>query len=164
MPTKEFKVAVIGFGATHLHDNEVGTAVARRLREKTPPEIPVLEQSGNALDLVNAMEGSNLVILVDSSCTGAEPGTILRLDGSERPGYADWFPHYSTHSVGLSESFQVNQMLGTMPERMLLFCVEGSDYSQGDGLSPAVESAIDRVVEMLLKELNDVPSSAIDPS
>jgi hydrogenase maturation protease len=147
------RVAVVGLSGTHHHDDNVGVIVARRLQEQSSNGLCVVEIEGNALELEDIMKDYDWVILVDSSFAGGEPGRIYRLESQERPGYADWFPYFSTHTPWLCESVNLATTMGEMPSRLLLFGVEGKDYSEGDGLSPEVEHSIDEVVGQLLAEI-----------
>lgn len=147
------RIAVVGLSGTHHHDDNVGVEVARRLSNRCPDELDIVELKGNALELENVMKDHDWVILVDSSYTGSEPGRIYRLDSHEYPGCADWFPHFSTHTSWIFESVNLATSLGEMPSKLLLFGIEGKDYSEGDGLSPEVENSIDKVIKMLMDEI-----------
>lgn len=165
MSKENIRVAVIGLKGTLHHDDGVGSAVALRMRGAMRGKVDVFEHSGGPEELADVLAEHDLVILVDSSCTGCKPGTVLRLDGNERPGYADWFPHYSMHTAGWCDAFSVNNMMGNTSGRLLLFCVEGNDYSAGSGLSPEVEASVERVVQLILEEVastaKEAPRSAI---
>lgn len=160
MNKENIRVAVIGLKGTHHHDDAVGSAVALRMRGAARGRVDVFEHSGGPEALCDVLAEHDLVILVDSCCTGCKPGTVLRLDGNERPGYADWFPHYSMHTAGWCDAFSLNNMMGNASARLLLFCVEGNDYSAGDGLSPEVEASVDRVVQLLLGEVASAANKA----
>jgi len=143
------RIAVVGIHGTHHHDDNVGAEVVHRLLECCPPQIDAMERSGGYLEIENTMKDHEIVILVDSACTGSPPGNIYWLESHERPGCADWFPHYSTHVAGISDSLCLAQNMGESPHRLMLIGIEGKDFSEGDGLSLEVEDAIEEVLEML---------------
>ncbi|HID50757.1 MAG TPA: hydrogenase maturation protease, partial [Anaerolineae bacterium] len=59
------KMLVIGVGNIFRGDDSVGLVVARRVREAAPPDVVVLEQSGEGAALMEAWREAEFVILVD---------------------------------------------------------------------------------------------------
>ena len=148
-PKPASRIAVVGINGTHHHDDNVGAEVVHRLRECCPQCIDALEMDGGYLELESAMKDHEVVILIDSSYTGSSPGNITWLESHDRPGYGDWFPHYSTHVSGIADSVDLALHVGESPNRLMLIGIEGKDFSEGDGLSTEVEDAIEEVLDML---------------
>lgn len=53
----------------------------------------------------------------------------------ENPIPADSF-HYSTHTVSVAEAVEMARVMGRLPDRLLIYGIEGADFGSGDGLSP----------------------------
>ena len=148
-------VLVIGIGNAFRRDDAVGLEVARRLRERTPAHIKVLEHGGEGARLMEVWQKARAVILVDAARSGAEPGTIHRIDGNLHPLTRNMFGD-STHAFSVAEAVELSRVLGRLPARLVVFGVEGSDYAAGTELSPAVHQAVPLVVEAVLAEINKI--------
>ncbi len=146
------RVVVIGIGNRWRADDGVGLVAADRLRGRVSSDVEIFEQDGDAIALTDAAEGAEALLLVDSTSSGSEPGTITRFDASER-GLQERPFRSSTHVIGLGDSLELARALGRLPPRVIVIGVEGDDFSVGEGLSPSVEQAVPRVVETIEAEL-----------
>jgi hydrogenase maturation protease len=144
---------IIGVGNSFRSDDGIGLLVARQLANQTD-RATIREASGEGAGLMAAWEGIEHVILIDAVSSGAEPGTIFRLDVHERPVPASFF-HYSTHDFGVAEAVEMGRVLGQLPPRLIIYGIEGSNFAFGEGLSPPVAQAVDEVVARVLSELAD---------
>jgi hydrogenase maturation protease len=142
---------VIGVGNEWRSDDAAGLVVARRLREPCPA-ARVIEREGEPLDLIDEWSGADDAIVVDAVRSGAEPGTIHRLDAAEQRLPAELF-RGSTHAFSVAEAVELGRALGRLPSRLLVLGIEGEDFTAGAGLSPAVERAVDGLVGELLGRL-----------
>jgi hydrogenase maturation protease len=94
------------------------------------------------------------VWLVDAVSSGAEPGTVHRLDASEHELPAALF-RASTHHLGLAEAVELARAVGRLPRRTIVYGIEGSSFETGEVLSDEVEAAAARVAEAVRKEVAD---------
>jgi hydrogenase maturation protease len=145
-------VTVIGVGNAWRSDDAAGLAVARRLRGKVSAEVEVLEREGEPTGLVDAWEGADALWLVDAVVSGAAPGTVHRLEASDRELPAELFCA-STHHLGLAEAVELARALDRLPARVVFYGIEAARVDVGDGLTPEVDAAVDRVVESLRAEI-----------
>jgi hydrogenase maturation protease len=150
---------VIGVGNPWRGDDAAGLAVARRLRGTLPPEVQVLEREGEPTGLVDAWEAAKAVWLVDAVVSGAAPGTVHRLDASAQQLPAEMISA-STHHLGLAEAVELARALGRLPVRVVFYGIEAATVDAGDGLSPAVEAAVDRVAVALREEVGRYTSAS----
>lgn len=146
------RVLIIGVGNEYRHDDGVGLVVARALREKNLDGIEILEMSGEGAALIEAFQNAERVIVVDAVCSGATPGTIFRFEAHHQSIPARFF-HYSTHNFGLAEAIELARSLGQLPKELIVYGIEGEDFSLGEGLSPEVAHAAHEVVHRIEKEL-----------
>lgn len=144
---------IIGVGNRYRGDDGAGLAVARALQKRAAPETRIVEASGEGAVLMEAWEGAGEVILIDAVQSGAVPGTVHRLDAAERP-LPSRFIATSTHAFGVAEAIETARVLGRLPRHLILYGIEGADFTPGERLSPAVTAACDSVVERLLGEFD----------
>ncbi|NKQ37490.1 MAG: hydrogenase maturation protease [Chloroflexi bacterium] len=143
------KMLVIGVGNIFRGDDGVGLVVARRVREAAPPDVVVLEQSGEGAALMEAWREAEFVILVDAVSSGAEPGTIHHFAAHQQTIPARFF-HYSTHAFSVAEAVEMARALGSLPPRLLLYGIEGKSFAAGQELSPEIAQAAEVVTAQIL--------------
>lgn len=136
---------VIGIGNLCRGDDGVGRVVARRLRELRLPDVEVREESGEGAALMEAWKNAETVILLDAAQSGAAPGAIHRLDAREGPVPSRFF-HYSTHAFSVAEAVELARALDQLPPRLIVYGIEGEDFTAGGKLSPKIGSAVDELV------------------
>jgi hydrogenase maturation protease len=95
------------------------------------------------------------IVLVDATRSNAEPGTLIALDAAAAKLPADLF-HYSTHRFGLAEAVETARALGTLPQSVMVYGIEGEDFGAGTALSPVVESAAAALISQLAESLGSV--------
>jgi hydrogenase maturation protease len=143
---------LIGIGNDYRSDDAVGLIVARRVREKTLDRVIVHEAGGEGAALMEAWKGAQTVILTDAVCSGAAAGTIHRIEAHRQPLPDNLF-HCSTHAFSVTEAIEVARALNRLPSRLIVYGIEGRNFAAGVGLSPAVNRAVQRVVECVLQEV-----------
>src|SRR5215510_4588094 len=131
---------IIGIGNEYRGDDAAGLIVARRLKERFANSVIVLEQSGDGAALMEAWRGAETVIIIDATLSGAEPGTIRRFDANTRPIPKTSF-RCSTHAFGVAEAIELARALGNIPQRLMVYGIEGKNFAAGVGLSAEVEKA-----------------------
>ncbi|HYM55890.1 MAG TPA: hydrogenase maturation protease [Solirubrobacteraceae bacterium] len=146
-------VVVIGVGNALRHDDAAGLEVARRLRSQVDPsEVAALEQEGEPLALLDMWEGAAAVVLVDAVHSGAQPGTIHRVDASAEPIPVELRSSSSTHAIGVGEAIELARALHRLPGRVVVYGVEGRCFDAGSGLSEEVQAVIPALAVAVLGE------------
>jgi len=156
--TSKARVVVIGVGNLYRRDDAAGLVVARRLRPVVPAHVTVLEHEGEPTALLEAWKDADAVFLIDAVSSGAEPGTIHRLDAQAGAIPQELF-RYSTHAVSVAEAIELARVLGRLPPKVLVYGIEGKDFSAGVVLSPEVEGRVAELAERVLQELADAPEA-----
>ena len=146
------RVVVIGLGNLYRRDDAAGLVVAQRLRPKAPGHVTVVEHEGEPTALLEAWRDAHAVVLIDAVFSGAEAGTIHRLDAQAARIPQELF-RYSTHAVSVAEAIELARALGQLPSKLVVYGIEGRDFGAGLGLSPEVEGRVDELVERVLQEL-----------
>lgn len=145
---------IVGMGNPHRSDDAVGRHVIRLLRDDPPAGAVLLELDGQVADLVEVVRQARSVIVIDACGNMGQAGRIHRLDA----GCGDDIsapPAMSTHGLGLAEAVALARILNVLPERFLIYAVEGRTFAFGDGLSPDVAAAVPRVAAAVRQELGN---------
>ena len=149
-------VLVIGVGNVFRSDDGVGPEIAAHLRNLTLPGVTVLEQSGEGTSLMAAWEKEAWVIVVDAVQSGAEPGTIHRLDVTEKPLPATFNNQFSGHAFGVAGAVEMARLLGKLPQRLIVYGIEGLTFDTGQGLSSTVAEVVETAVTLIVEEINNI--------
>jgi hydrogenase maturation protease len=146
---------VLGIGNPILSDDSVGIKAARLLGERFPdnPGVTVKEIYGGGLRLMEEMQGHESAIVVDAMLSGKRPpGSIMELGLSELQRTRNLA---SSHDTGLAEAMEAGRLAGLkLPSIVRIIGIEVSDVSTfGEGLTPRVEDALYRVVELVSEDI-----------
>jgi hydrogenase maturation protease len=144
-------VVVVGVGNAYRGDDGAGLAVAECIRGRVPGGVEVVTCEQEASRVIDAIEGREAAVLVDASSSGAAPGTIHRFDASVEPVPARSF-RSSTHAFGVGEAIELARALGKLPGTVVVFGIEGAEFSAGEGLSSAVAAAVEPTADAVLGE------------
>ena len=149
----ERTVVVIGVGNELRGDDGAGIAVARRLRDPADAAgIEVREARGEPTALFDVWQGADAVVLVDTMRSGSAAGTVLRYDASGQPLPARLRTTSSTHAFALDEVIELGRALQRLPERLIVFAVEGRTFDAGSGLSDELERVTPALADAVLRE------------
>ena len=152
MKLSSANVVVIGVGNLFRNDDGVGCAVIHCLRERPVPGVIFLEETGDGAELLGIWRHTHAAILIDAVQSGAAPGGIYRFDARAQELPA-WYSRCSTHSFGVAEAIELARTLGELPARLIVFGVEGLNFSMGDTLSPEVAETVPQVAARIREEL-----------
>ena len=145
---------VLGIGNVYRCDDALGVLAARLVREAAPGLCTVHEMDGEGAALMEAWHGAGFVVVIDAVRSSREPGTLVRLDAVETPIAMHSF-RSSSHAFGLAEAVELSRSLGMLPARLVIYGVEGTAFSLGQGLSPRVSAALPRAVTMIVDEIRN---------
>ena len=153
---------VLGLGNPLRGDDGVGSRVVDELTRRQLPETVQIVDVGTAgLDLLHMMEGAEQVVIVDAADLGRESGQFVRFTPHEAQ-LVQATNGFSLHKTSLSEVLALADALGrTLPE-MVIFGVQIANIGWGEGLSPAVETAIPALVDAVIEEIEKGENNAQD--
>jgi len=92
------------------------------------------------------------VVLIDAVSSGAAAGSLHRLDGSRQPVPAVMWRH-STHAFSVAEAVELARALNRLPQRIVIFGVEGRCFDPGQAVSPEVEFSVADLVRQITQEM-----------
>jgi hydrogenase maturation protease len=143
---------VVCIGNPLRGDDAVACIVARQLRERNVPAIRVLEHDGEGTSLIEVWKGEHNVIVIDSMCSHAEPGSIHTFDAAHRlPGKPMFLS--STHAFGLREALQLAQSLFQLPPRLIIYGIEGKSFGIGEPPSAEAQAGAARLGDRILQQV-----------
>jgi hydrogenase maturation protease len=162
-PKSASPVLVIGVGNRFRSDDAAGLIVAGSITAKTPSTVRVIEQSGEGASLIDSWKGSDSVVIIDATSSGSEPGTIHRFDVSTTPLPTKFF-NYSTHAFSVAEAVELSRAMGMLPRKLIVYGIEGKNFSAGTSITPVVLRSIRRVLKMILSETGPAKETGLERS
>ncbi|MCX6027748.1 MAG: hydrogenase maturation protease [Chloroflexi bacterium] len=148
---------VLGLGNPLRGDDGIGPQVVEALlRRGLPDGVEALDAGSAGLGLLNLLDGPQRVIVIDAADVGLAPGQFVRFtpDDAHLLAAGDTT---SFHQAGLTEALALARALDRPLPEIVIFGVQPASMEWGEGLSPAVEGAVTRVVEAVLQVLDVSP-------
>ena len=143
---------LLGVGNAYRSDDGVGLVVAERVRPHVPEGVEVTLCEQEASRVIDAFEGTDAAVIVDAVASGGEPGELHRFDAAAAPVPARAFGS-STHAFGVGEAIELARALGKLPGTVVVYGIEGEQFSAGEGLSAAVAAAVEPAADAVMGEL-----------
>jgi hydrogenase maturation protease len=145
-----------------LGDEGFGVHVVQRLQETCsfPENVEIMDGGTAGIMLAPFMEDKDVLFVIDVVNLADEPGTIHIYENKDvRAGNIQ--TRMSPHQVGLLEILDLCRLRGKAPDWIEMITVVPADLSTRIGLSPAVEQAVGRVIELLLQKLTRYGAGAL---
>lgn len=145
---------VIGCGNLLRGDDAAGPVLMRVLADRDVPEGVRLIDGGTAgMDVAFAMRGATRAIVIDASNVGVEPGTVYRVPGEELRDLTP--PEGNLHRFRWDQALGFAQWLlkDDFPEDVTVYLIEGQSFELGEALSPAVQTAVERVADAIVEQV-----------
>ncbi len=165
------QVLIAGIGNAWQRDDGFGSEVARRLEGRELPDgIAVIDFGTGGLDLAyQVMYGYDGLLMIDVSRQGGSPGTlyVMEVDEDEVPGGSvEDGEVLNPHAMDPETVLRFIKITGGWPGKVVIVACEPETVEEmGVGLTPVVEEAVDRAVELVLetaKELLTDEAYAVD--
>lgn len=146
---------VIGCGNLVRGDDAAGPVLISRMCDRgLPAGVRCCDAGTAGIDVAFMMRGADELILVDACSTGSEPGSIFELSGTE-VGQLPTPAALDTHAFRWDHAIAFGRWLlgDDYPARVTVYLVEAHQFVLGAGLSPAVDAAVDRLVDLFIDHL-----------
>jgi hydrogenase maturation protease len=150
------RVIVLGIGNMLMTDEGIGVRVVEEIerRFRMPPEVEVIDGGTSGMELLDALDQLDHLIVVDAVRSGDPPGTLIRLVDDEVP--ALFQTRLSPHQLGLSDVLASLMLMGGSPKHLVLLGCEPESLATAMGLTPAVEARVEDLVQSVLAELEAI--------
>lgn len=147
------EILVLGIGNLVMTDDGIGVRVVQLLAERYrfPEQVTVLDGGTLGLDLLPQISQAQRLLIIDAVETGAEPGTLIRLSGTEIP--LALTTRLSPHQMGLKDLLAVGSLLGQSPQEIVLWGVQPQTVELALHLSPPVAAQLESLVDKVLEDL-----------
>jgi hydrogenase maturation protease len=143
---------ILGIGNVLMRDDGVGVHVVRRLRERVPEGVELVEGGVYAPDLLVFLENRRKAVFIDGVDVGEEPGAVFRFP-ARKVGRKLSSPPISLHDYGVYDLITAAELLGQCPEEVVIIAVQVKSLDTGTELSEEVERAVPRVCELVMEEI-----------
>jgi hydrogenase maturation protease len=148
-------VRILGVGNVLMGDDAFGPYVIRVLesRFEFPDTVEVIDAGTPGLDFTPYIDSARSVIVIDTVTGDEAPGTVKTYDLDQLLA-APLPARTNPHQPGLREALMAAELTDTTPQEILIVGVVPESTETGARLSAAVRQTVDRVVEMVVKELD----------
>ena len=126
---------IICCGSLFRGDDRAGLLVAEQLHQLG---IEAFTCTGEATDLLHAMTGAQEVVIVDAVIAGAAAGTIHEWHDATTEFQRN---SSTTHALGVADGIALARVLGRLPERLHIYCMEAKVFDVGREVSAEVKRA-----------------------
>lgn len=149
-----FNVLVLGLGNILLSDEGVGVKVVEELQNRydCSDAVEIVDGGTMGLELLPYFEERSHILIVDAVKSGNEPGTVTRI--KDPPAFLQ--EKTSPHQIGLPDVLRIAAITDSLPQNVMLFGMEPKRLSTGLNLSAEVAQSFDRLVEMVVAELDKI--------
>jgi len=151
-PVPHFPILVMGVGNILLSDEGVGVRVIEAMRSiKLPDSVEILDVGTGALDIIDIIANREKVIIIDAVRGGGGPGAVYRFTPND---IAIQSPTpISVHQFDIPGTLNMAELVGCMPQQVVIFGIEPKIVDWGLELSPEVAAVIPRAIELITSEL-----------
>lgn len=148
-------ICVIGIGNEFRQDDGVGIYIARNLRKREMPDVAIMEHQTGGTDIISEWEGYQTVILVDAVSSGDNAGKTYRfvIPGDQLPKSVFCA---STHTFNIADCIELARALNQLPEKLIIYGIEGKNFQMQEGLSKEVLIASQKVIDDISEEITDL--------
>jgi hydrogenase maturation protease len=147
------RAVVLGVGNLLLSDEGVGVRAIEKLAHDyhLPPEVELLDGGTSAMEMLDDLAHSDLLLIADCVRSGQPPGSLVRLSDEDVPVFLQM--KMSPHQVGLSDVLATLAITGEYPGRVIVHGVEPASLATGMELTPAIADQLDALVDALARDL-----------
>jgi hydrogenase maturation protease len=159
------RILVAGIGNAWLRDDGFGGEVVKRLESRELPEgAAVFDFGTGGLDLAyEVMRGYDALLLIDVRRQGGEPGTLYVMEvlkDDVEAGIEDG-QIINPHAMDPQTVLRFVKTLGAWPGKVVIVACEPAEVEEmGMGLSPAVQSAADAAVGVVIETIEGLRTDA----
>jgi hydrogenase maturation protease len=157
-PEFQKQILVAGVGNAWMQDDGFGPEVVKRLEARElPAGVTVMDFGSGGLDLAyEIMRGYHALVLVDVSRQGGDPGTLYVLE----PDPADYQrpiedgETLSPHGMDPQTVLRFVHAVGSHSGKVVVVaCEPGPLEDLSVGLSPQVELAVEKAIDVVLEQI-----------
>ncbi|MDJ0782151.1 MAG: HyaD/HybD family hydrogenase maturation endopeptidase [Desulfosarcinaceae bacterium] len=149
----EPQITILGVGNILYRDEGVGIRAVERIETlyAFPDHIVPVDGGVLGVNLMGVISQADKLVVIDAVYNGGQPGDLHRLAGKQIPQRI--VAKNSLHQVDLLEALTLCSAIDKHPETVIVG-IEPLDIETLDvGLTPLIESRLDELIDMALKEV-----------
>jgi hydrogenase maturation protease len=146
-------ILVMGIGNVLLQDEGAGVRTVEAFARKyeTPSCVELLDGGTSGIELLQYLQGREVLILIDVVRNGEPCGTLSRFEGDDVPSLFQ--NKISPHQLGLSDLLATARLMGSLPGKVVLYGIEPKSIGTGLEMSAEVSGSIGRLTDLLAGEI-----------
>lgn len=154
-------VLVIGLGSPIMSDDAIGLVVSEKIEDMHMDGVETRQEAIGGLDIIPVLWGYKYAIIVDAIQTEQyEPGTVMIFNPED---FAPTITNASAHDFNLATAMKIGRDMEPeqMPDQVIFVAIEVEDIqTMREGMTPKVESAVDKAVDAVLHYIQDFQKSS----
>jgi hydrogenase maturation protease len=160
-PAKTRRVVVLSIGNLLRADDGLGGYALAELRRRVPEGESLAYVDGGVigLELFTYVEGCDALIVLDAIDARRPPGTLIRLEGPQVPVGLD--TKLSMHQAGLRDLLATLQLLGRMPQTVVLLGLQPATIGWGAEPSELIRAHLPELVAAAEREIDRLLHAAV---
>ncbi len=146
------KTLVLGLGNLVHSDDGLGVHAIQALTgdARVSPDAVLMDGGTQGLNLLPHISAFQRLLVIDALDVGEAPGTLVRLEGNalrNLPGKA------SVHQLGFADLLVALELLGELPEEIVLLGIQPLSTEWGTELTAPVREALQRLPKLVIEQL-----------
>lgn len=152
------RAVIVGVGSILMGDDGVGPAAVGELRRRGLDDRAELIDAGLAFsEVLCDLDPSQPLIVLDAIRGSGEPGSVYRLSLNDLDAAQGAMAHaVSLHEVSVLPALKIEALTGREFADVTIFGVEPGRLAWGDELSEPVAAAMDKLIEAVLKHVEEL--------
>ena len=149
-------IMILGVGNILMTDEGFGIRVIEELekRYEFPENVSVVDGGVLGVSLMGVISEADRLIVVDAVRNQNPPGTMYRIEHDEIPNRI--LAKNSVHQIDFLETLTLCQALDKVPQTLILGIEPQDIDTLSIELTPVIKEKIDRMICLVLKELDDL--------
>jgi len=154
------RITVLGIGNLLLKDEGIGVHLVQKLTSMVDNAKVNIIDAGTSPDLMSLVDGNiDKLILIDAVKAGNSPGTVYRFS-PDNLDLASTTP-ISLHEIGVVDSLKIMASFDRLPKSTVIIGIEPKTIDFGLELSPEVEKKLPKIINLVLKEIEETTAMEV---
>jgi len=150
---EDSKTLVLGLGNLVHSDDGLGVHAIQMLMldPRIPSNVVLMDGGTQGLALLPHISAFQRLLVIDALDVGEPPGTMVRVEGEalrNLPGKA------SVHQLGFADLLVALELLGDLPEEIVLLGVQPLSTVWSTELTTPVRAALDQLPDFVIDQLH----------
>ncbi len=146
------KTLVLGLGNLVHSDDGLGVHAIQSLilESRVPSDVLLMDGGTQGLSLLPHISANQRLLVIDALDVGEAPGTLVRVEGKalrNLPGKA------SVHQLGFADLMVALELLGELPEEIVLLGVQPLSNEWSTELTLPVREALGPLLDAVIEQL-----------